>query len=203
MKVIKIISKKHGTKNCFVDDEDYNKVSIYKWFVMKRDRTFYAGIWIHKPNEKKKCLLMHRLILNLTERNELCDHVNHNGLDNQKLNLRKCDTTQNNSNTRPSINGTSKYLGVSWDKKRKKWAANLTSNRKKIFLGRYVNELLAAEAYNIAALKIHGKFANLDVIKEDFISKKLKPTPFVRNVNHGIVIGENILYPFKNPILTE
>ena len=192
MKIILIKSKKYGKKEVFVDDDIYDAVSIHKWFVVKRCQTFYAGRWV-----KRKCVLMHRFIMNLTERNELCDHADHNGLNNQRDNLRKCNFTQNCSNNTSSRSGSSKYLGVSWDKKRSKWAANLTTNRKKLFLGRYENEVDAALAYNTAAIKIHGNFSNPNNIDGNRMSINLKATKYIRKVKHSVAGDKIIIHPLK------
>lgn len=90
------------------------------------------------------------------------DHKNDNGLDNRKLNLRVCTSGQNAQN-RPSQKGaSSKFKGVSWSKKKKKWRSVLHQNDKSIHIGYYDNEIEAACAYDKAAKELFGEFAYLN-----------------------------------------
>ena len=104
--------------------------------------------------------MMHRKIMG-AEGEILVDHINHNGLDNRKVNLRFATYSQNNSNTRMRKNpGASKYKGVQWSKQRNKWTAIIRYNKKRKFLGYYTDERKAAKAYNEAAKIYHGQFAS-------------------------------------------
>ena len=94
------------------------------------------------------------------------DHRYHDGLDNRKANLRIATIAQNNYNSLKGFyKGASKYRGVSYDKKTKKWRAIIYFENKKIHLGMFENEKDAARAYDIAAAKYHGQFAlrNCDI----------------------------------------
>jgi len=104
---------------------------------------------------------MHRQIAR-TPDHLVCDHVNHDGLNNRKKNLRNCTLTQNNANSRPSKNSSSKYKGVSWNKSRRKWAAFIKKNGAQLHLGYFYDETSAAHAYDRAARKYHAEFANLN-----------------------------------------
>lgn len=150
-------------KVALVDDEDYDKLSNYKWFSHKGYSTYYAfRNSSAKGGKKRTFILMHREILGLTNPTVLCDHKDHNGLNNQRWNLRSATKSENNSNRRPTENRTSKYLGVSWNRKKNKWVAQITSNRKKIWIGACENECEAALAYNEKAIELHGQFAKLN-----------------------------------------
>jgi hypothetical protein len=103
---------------------------------------------------------MHRVILNAPKGMEV-DHINRDGLDNRKVNLRLATTTQNVCN-RYWRSKTSKYKGVHFDKSCGKYRTEITLNRKRIHVGKYDSEIEAAKAYDNAAKKYHGEFAYLN-----------------------------------------
>lgn len=108
---------------------------------------------------------MHRVILEYYGKeieNIGTDHKNGNGLDNQKHNLRIANKQQNNFNQKSYNNSSSKFKGITWDKESKRWRANITVSGKYIYLGRFNDEIEAAQAYNNAALKYQGEFARLN-----------------------------------------
>lgn len=147
-----------------VDDDDYEKINKYKWTadLDKRCNKFRARRNIYKKGKNIKSILMHRFIMNCPE-NMTVDHINHDTLDNRKSNLRICTLQQNCGNQGPR-KGTSKYKGVSWYKQIKKWTAQISYKFKKIRLGYFKTEKEAAQAYNEAAKKYHGKFAYLNEV---------------------------------------
>lgn len=148
-----------------VDNADYEWLNQYKWFSNISNRCIYAARWIRLLKRgKQKVIKMHRFILGVTDSKLQVDHIDHNGLNNQRSNLRIVTASQNGSNRRPKINGRSKYIGVCWDKKQNKWYAQLKKDSKVFNLGRYSNEIEAALAYNEAAKKYHGEFSNLNKI---------------------------------------
>ena len=105
---------------------------------------------------------MHRQILNAPHF-LLVDHINRNGLDNRKANLRTATYTQNSRNRQKTNKNTwSKYKGVTFDYRRKKWLARIVVNRKKRHLGSFNNELDAGRAYDRAAGELYGEFAVLN-----------------------------------------
>ncbi len=144
-----------------VDDEDYEYLMKWNWQAHKNKKTFYAERKQVASSVKRIVILMHREI-SKTPVNLICDHIDHNGLNNQKNNLRNCTVWQNNFNTKKREMSSSKFLGVSWLKKDKKWKAVITFNKKQINLGRYDCEETAAMAYDVKALELYGEFANLN-----------------------------------------
>lgn len=148
-------------KVALVDDEDYDRVIQHKWCAQKIENCWYATTNI-RVNDIKKPLRMHRLLLGLSfgDKHQV-DHLNHNGLDNRRSNLRICTNAENRRNRRPSKK-ISKYLGVSWRKSNHKWASQITTNNRTINLGSFVREECAALAYDFAALKYHREFANFN-----------------------------------------
>lgn len=164
MKQLQLSGKLGIGKTILVDDADYEYLSQFTWWVQKAKNTLYA---IRYNPETKKRQLMHRLLFNLTDSRVFIDHINHNGLDNQKNNLRICTNADNQKNKKG--NGTSSYLGVSKytyknGTTNKKWIATIKHNGKYKYLGIFENEIDAAKSYNKAALEYHGEFANLNKI---------------------------------------
>ena len=145
-----------------VDDEDYETVNRWKWSAKKGRYTYYA---MCKKNGRSdgRTIHLHRIILNATEMQEI-DHVNGDGLDNRRCNLRFCTNSQNQANKRAQKNCSSKYKGVSWKKSKKRWLARITVQGKTIYLGSYLSEKNAAFAYNMAAMEHYGDFARLNEV---------------------------------------
>lgn len=118
-----------------------------------------------KPGQQK-VQWMHRVILSrilgreLT-RHEVVDHIDGDGLNNRRSNLRLATQMQNASNRKLNKNNTSGYKGVSWDTKTDKWVAQIMTNQKQNRLGYFDNPEDAYKAYCAAALELHGEFARL------------------------------------------
>jgi hypothetical protein len=154
-------------KYAIVEPEDFEHLSKYKWFAQQGQRTFYAVRRIQQERGgKQKAILMHREIMKAGNE-EFCDHINHNGLDNRKANLRLATRSQNAWNRRKSkVKSRSKYKGVSWYNKDERWSVRIQVNRKQKFLGIFADEVEAAKAYDRAAQKYFGEFAELNFKKK-------------------------------------
>ena len=141
-----------------VDDDDYEKLNQYKWRLGRRSVVRHQVKEEYK-SKKRKTILMHRMIMN-PEEGYVVDHINHNIFDNRKENLRICTQQQNSFNRKKQKSAFhSKYKGVSFYKKTKKWMASIKLNNKNIYLGIYDEEENAAKAYKVAAKKYHGEYA--------------------------------------------
>lgn len=151
-------------KVALIDDEDFDSISKYKWYAHKRRGIYYAGRNGNTINGKRHQIQMHRSIINVTDKKIIVDHKDHNGLNNMRINLRRCTQAQNTANKSSHKNTSSKYLGVSFIKKTNKWRAMIMKTGTNMVLGSFVTEEAAASAYNYAAIKYHGSFANLNVI---------------------------------------
>jgi len=146
-----------------VDDDDYEVLSKHKWHYFKCSNGIYARRNSSgKGGAKRATLLMHREILKVSGTNAVLDHKDRNGLNNQKSNLRISTYSQNMANR--SSWGKSKYKGVSFHIKVKKWIATININKKQKHLGCFATEIEAAQKYNEYAKVHHGEYANLNQI---------------------------------------
>jgi hypothetical protein len=164
-KVVKEIKLTMG-KVALVDDEDFEKLSAYNWYAQKGRNTWYAQRKPYDPDHGHPMILMHRVIMGNPAKGVLVDHIDRNGLNNVKSNLRLCSNQENQMNKIGKVNSTSQYKGVSWASGKKKWRACIrlpTGGNKHI--GYYTSELAAAIAYNKVAEKLHDKFAHLNKIE--------------------------------------
>ena len=87
------------------------------------------------------------------------DHIDHNGLDNQRENLRICTVAENQRNRKADSDNASGFKGVCFSRKRHKWYAQITVDRKNMHLGSFDSPEEAARFYDLAALAYHGEFA--------------------------------------------
>ena len=127
-------------------------------------------------NGKRKTLYSHRLAWFFThgELPEEIDHINHDRACNKIENLRACSLVENRRNKSSFKGSSSKYLGVCWASREKKWLAQIKRNDKHSFLGYYENEKEAASMYNLAAMELFGEFANLNDLRNDEPKSKLR-----------------------------
>jgi len=112
-----------------VDAEDYPRLSQFTWFAEGTPKNYYA---VRK--ETGKSIKMHRQITSAPD-HLVVDHIDHNGLNNRKSNLRLATFTQNCQNQRRLSHRTSKYKGIHWHKRGKKWQAQIKCNNKTYYLG--------------------------------------------------------------------
>lgn len=149
-------------KVTLVDDEDFDFFNQWKWDSQKSRNTYFAKRYARiKEKFSERTILMHRVIMK-TPQGMVVDHIDGNGLNNQRSNLRNCSNTENLRNQRINKNNTSGAKGVS--RNRNKWMASIRINGKQKNLGRYTDKKDAVIAYNEAAKKHYGEFALLNVI---------------------------------------
>lgn len=153
-----VVSQRDGTRHTILfDDTDAQVLSPYRWRawrVPKGRDLFYAVADTPRPERRR--LLMHSFLLGSPG----VDHINHNGLDNRRANLRLATPAQQAANKRP-IGGSSAYKGVSADGTGR-WRAQIQVGGKPRYLGLYDDELLAARAYDDAARSAWGEYALLN-----------------------------------------
>lgn len=146
-------------KFAIVDDEDYERLSVHKWHLQKCGRTYYAMRRVRVPGKKSPiAICMHREILGVLP-GLFVDHIDGDGLNNQKSNLRICTHRCNTANQRKSKNKSSIFKGVTWHKATKKWASQIKKDYHLFHLGLFNNEVEAAKAYDEKAKELFGDFA--------------------------------------------
>ena len=143
-------------KVALVDDEDYERVSHFKWHAHRDQR---AALWYARRTWRRPqrgSILLHRLLLN-APRDKQVDHINGDGLDNRRCNLRLCSHAENMRNSR----SRSGLKGATFDKRRNKWYARICVNRRQIFLGFFDSEEEAHASYCAASICYHGAFGRV------------------------------------------
>ncbi len=157
MKQIKLTQGKYT----LVDDEDYEWLNQWKWYVYGLNFNFAARSV--RFNHKKKTILMHRLILNFPEKKEI-DHINGSQLDNRRSNLRLCIHKENMRNQKVRKDNKAGYRGVSWKTGEQRWYSTINIDGRQKYLGSFKIKEKAAKMYNEAAKKYFGEFARLNNI---------------------------------------
>jgi hypothetical protein len=138
-------------------------VSKFTWHTLYHGHTYYARTNI-KILGKWTLLYLHQLILRTKGKRVSVDHIDSNGLNNLRQNLRKCTQQQNNRNQRKHITKTSRFKGVYYTRlsRGKKWRAGIAISGKTKSLGSFNSELEAKQAYNKAAKRLFGRYARIN-----------------------------------------
>ena len=170
MKTVQLYPERHG-QVALVDDADFEHISKHRWTAFKQKRPDgSAKCWYAVRNVrsggKSKLHLMHRVILGAQDGTSV-DHVNGNGIDNRRCNLRFCTALQNSQNMAPSLRGSSSYKGVTWHKTEGRWVAQIKAYGRHIHLGLYADEVDAAHIYDRAARSLFGEFARTNFEHDD------------------------------------
>lgn len=151
-----------GGLHAFVDDEDYEELNKKSWYAHSdsREKTYAA------TKSEGKVTYMHRIIMGNPD--DKVDHINGNGLDNRRENLRISTSQENARNIKKTKKPrSSKYKGVTKMLGKKRWKAHISISDKDVHLGYFDSEEEAARAYDDAAKKEFGDFKNLNFPNED------------------------------------
>jgi len=180
--------KKEFIANAIISKEDKDLVSEYSLYANIKSNTTYV-----KAFKNGKSTQLHKIILENVDDNFVVDHIDNNGLNNTRENLRIVNRNVNSYNRKKKSNTSSKYIGVHFSKRQKKWISSIRANESKDILGSFNSELEAAKVYDIASLQIHKRYANNNnllskdeiekAIKEDYIKliqKKRKLPKYIR-----------------------
>lgn len=144
-----------------VDDAEYERVSRYKWCLDSSGYACRMESYYVDGKRKRRKVLMHRFILDAPAHLQV-DHINHEFLDNRRCNMRLVTSRQNRANSRPKRTGTSRYKGVHWHKRDRKWCVTFWAGSDKQWLGTYASEEEAARVHDRKALEVNGEFAYLN-----------------------------------------
>lgn len=173
-------SHKHPGLYALVDSTDAELVNQYRWYVKTgwqkhRPPVFYAWAYDYsagRGHQNRQHVQLHRLILNLSPADPDVDHIDGDGLNNRRSNLRHCTDSQNQANrhgaTKPG--SSSVFRGVTWDKACGKWRAIIRAQGTNHHLGLFVCEEDAARAYDRAARRIFGEFATCNFPEDEGIA---------------------------------
>jgi hypothetical protein len=144
-----------------LDPQDYYRLGNFKWWVHGNGTNLYAARSALTAQLRSKIVFLHRQIMDPPPA-LLVDHRNCDSLDNRRANLRLATHKQNMHNRRKRANTSSRFIGVHFDKQRRKWAVHIRHNGRKLWLGRFADEIAAARAYDNAARQYNGDFARLN-----------------------------------------
>lgn len=145
-----------------IDRNDLPVVSGFAWYKNGR----YASCR-KRQGMTRKTISMHRLLMSASA-GEVVDHINGNGLDNRRSNLRICSPSENSYN-RKAAHGEVPLIGVSRSGQR--WASKIEKGGHVIYLGEYESEIAAAAVYNAAAIRLNGCFAGVNSgVDPDFVA---------------------------------
>jgi len=139
-------------KYTIVDEDDYKKLCIRKWYFKPNSKTLDTGY------ASSRAGYMHRIIVNAPS-NMLVDHINGDKLDNRKSNLRLCTMSQNKANSTQYSSNKSGYKGVYWHKHVKKWQSQIRYKGKIYHLGSFDTALEAHMAHKKKHQKLFKKFS--------------------------------------------
>jgi len=140
-----------------IDKEDHERVTQWKWTALPAPRTVYARRNVLGPNGKQKSLYLHRFIMQAQDGCDV-DHIDGNGLNCTKANMRICSRAQNAQNQKKRRDNSSGLKGASWQKNAKKWQANITFEKRQYWLGLFDTKEEAHAAYLAAAKLLHKEF---------------------------------------------
>jgi hypothetical protein len=169
MKTVPLHGKYARGRVALVDDEDYELVMQYRWHVTEAKRPRKQGVTeagpyvVCQPRRGVSRVRMHTLITGWN----YVDHKDHDGLNNQRSNLREATASLNGANRRKMAGYSSVFKGVSWLKKQRIWVAKIRIDGQLRYLGRFRNEADAARAYDAAARAAWGEFAYLNFPNDD------------------------------------
>jgi hypothetical protein len=166
--ILRVISRKHGTFQVKIDEDDWERVSRHTWCVrVDKNGRFYFLASVRKPDGKRTSIYLHRFLMPHCP--EDVDHAKHDYTDLRKFALRCASRSENSRNMRKT-HGSSRFKGVSRHKRLGKWQAQIKHNKKVHHLG-YCSDspeglIVCAKRYDAAARELFGEFAKTNFYLE-------------------------------------
>ena len=146
-----------------VDDEDYEFLNQWKWYCNVHGNLKYAVRKVNNGDNTWTRYLMHRVIIECPK-DLYTDHINGNGLDNRRCNLRQATKRENTLNRKPRSTNASGKTGVKKSTWKGRWEAYIRVHGKYIHLGSFVEKDEAIQA-RISAEKVYfGEFARQESV---------------------------------------
>src|SRR3990167_1985734 len=150
-------------KITIISDEDYTQLAQHKWRVYINSGKLYAARWEKgKTMKTRKHIKMHQVIMNPLK-GLIVDHIDGDGLNNRRDNLRIVSNRQNTINRRKSVGTSSQFKGVYKAKNTIKWRSYIKTNNRQIYLGMFDTEHQAALVYDLWAKDMFGQYAKLNL----------------------------------------
>ncbi len=143
-----------------IDAADVALVVGYNWFAVVQDHTVYAVRRVHGVKGRGSKISMHRQIMSPSAKHQV-DHIDLDGLNNRRVNMRLCSVAENARNRRRSAANTSGLKGVCWSRAARKWQAGIKIDGKQTHLGLYDTPEAAHAAYAKASAALHGAFSRV------------------------------------------
>ncbi len=193
---VEIISPKYGKHIMFISEIDYEVIKCHVLGIRKGKRTFYATAYV---KEAKRSIKIHKLIMKEWS-GKIIDHIDHNGLNNMRDNLRVATSKQNSRNAVMPKNNTTGFKGVRRRSQREGlYVVMIEVDGKAVYGGCFKNIYKAANKYNELAIKHFGDFASLNILTEEQekLSHIIPERKKFRNNNTGF-IGVSISKNAKN-----
>lgn len=152
---MKLLSLSNSNLVVMVDNEDFERVNQFTWFEVKTESSVMIRSKISGKSRSLSSFIMTTY--------EMYDHKDRDPYNNQKDNLREADHSQNMCNRRKFKNSKSPYKGITRTRNKTKWQVQLQVDGNKMHFGNFISPIEAAKAYDKAARKYHGEFANVNV----------------------------------------